>query len=175
MSLLVFQSHICSRLQWADSESFRKWQKRLVTHTQTVRKEYTLVQPNPSLIYSGKPYNVETRCCLEKTNVTPEMKQRRRSFMLKESGLLGTKWVAIRKTLATISLDFLPLEMCAPICHRGNTASQIDTLFVNFQPIWFQSSCLNMDSWKPWTQILSHCNWTYSPPAPFDIVSVTRN
>ena len=79
------------------------------------------------------------------------MKQRRRSFMLKESGLLGTKWVAIRKTLATISLDFLPLEMCAPICHRGNTASQIDTLFVklNFQPIWFQASCLKMDSWKP--------------------------
>ena len=77
------------------------------------------------------------------------MKQRRRSFMLKESGLLGTKWVAIRKTLATISLDFLPLEMCAPICHRGNTASQIDTLFVNFQPIWFQPSCLKMDSWKP--------------------------
>ena len=86
-----------------------------------------------------------------KKNVTPEMKQQRRSFMLKESGLLGTKWVAIRKTLATISLDFLPLEMCAPICHRGNTASQIDTLFVklNFQTIWFQPSCLKVDSWKP--------------------------
>ena len=110
---------------------FRKGHERYVTQTQTVRKEYALVQPNPRLIYSGKPYNVETRCCLEKkTNVTPEMKQRRRSFMLKESGLLGTKWVAIRKTLATISLDFLPLEMCPPICHRGNTASQIDTLFV---------------------------------------------
>ena len=76
--------------------------------------------------------------------------------MLKESGLLGTKWVAIRKTLATISLDFLPLEMCAPICHRGNTASQIDTLFVNFQPIWFQPSCLKRGSWKLSAQILSH-------------------
>ena len=109
--------------------------RRQAGNTKANARQYgksTHLQHNTCLIPLGKPYNF--------SRITPKARRSSGKLMRcrnegsgagfftlschclpfacrRQRVRLETKWVAIRETVASISPDFLPLEMCPPICH----------------------------------------------------------